>query len=175
MICLTSEFTGTLFSNQLFLFPFPQFIATELVTKCPCSLPRHKTFARQPPFVVLKQFPANFLYQTEFFLQVQKTIPQEENQQIATNRRETNLFQCKEKQCMIKTLEILLWQNYMCNLENLKLQVTHVIDKIITASYILKSHQEINNLLSCFSRKTIWKKKVLISGFLTLVECIYLN
>lgn len=75
---------------------------------------------------------------------------------------------------MVKALEILLWQNYLCNLEDLKFQVIRVTDKIITA-YILKSHWEINNLLSCFSRENYLQKEVLISGFLILAECIYLN
>lgn len=76
---------------------------------------------------------------------------------------------------MMKALGIFLWQNCLCHPEDLKLQVIRVTGKIITASRVLKGHWKINNLFSWFIRKTICRKKVLISGFLRLVECIYLH
>lgn len=77
---------------------------------------------------------------------------------------------------MIKALKSLQRQTYADNLEDLKLpSIIHVTDKIIPGSSILKGHCGGGSIFSHVLQGKLLAGKVMIWGFLTLVECIYLN
>lgn len=72
-------------------------------------------------YLVLIYFPNISYVKLLYSFKVTRTLLTKKTNK---NRRETNLFQNKDKQ-IIKALEIVLWQTYTCNLEDLKLH--HII------------------------------------------------